>query len=362
MDIFVTDIDALRLLRLARIDGSLALAATDVHQVTPHAAVGLDADDLAALESLGLGPLSPATPLHVRVAGRQWRSHNPSVRPHLSSSPLPAGSFCRLIPTKGNTPAARALVRLNVYLDSPATCLASLAHRCMPLVARGRLTRERLLLRLSSICMELTGSYSSGADEGTCTFGLKPTCDYEGMLTILDDAHYLRGGSLAMTATSRAMPDSASPMETLLGLAVALPPRGGGFSIERPLLNQPLELTARQRSLMRHTTMRPDVYLPRHRIALEYLGRDYHEGERAMLEDSARIQDYQTCGITVFTVTFADVRSVTTLDSLMLRLAHEMARSGDKNVRDHIHRIVADEKARQARMTLLAELLPRHTE
>jgi hypothetical protein len=358
MDLFVTDIDALRMLRIGRTSASLRLLSSDVRDVSSHPSRRVDESLLGTLEDLGLGSFSADRPLHLWVPGKGQRIHCLAVRSHVHAAFLPEGSFLQLAPSTASH--ARSFPdELRIFVDAPSLCLSQLSVGFSRLVRLGRLSEQTALVRLAATGMELVGSYARDPSDplnGPCTYGVAPMCSVDKLAERLHALDGVRGRKMATRVSRWLSSGSASPAETTLDLSLTLPVSLGGLLVRHALLNEPLRFTDHQLSLMAHSSMRPDLYWPEWRLALEYNGRKFHEGSASLAEDAARVQDYQTCGITVFPVTSANLRNVTALEALALRIGQATLPFEGRAERDRIRRAISDDKAHAARILMLAEL------
>ena len=244
----------------------------------------------ATLESLrNLGILRRGRPVDLLVASQGQRRNGSGVRCHCLSGELPRRSFSELAP--------------NVYVCVPELCFLQLAGSHSPVD----------LLRLG---MELCGHYSLA--EGRRGFlDRPPLCSRAGLLAYLDAVHATRGVAKARRAAGLVIDGSASPMESSLALLLCLPTRWGGYGLPRPILNGQLTLSPGAARIVGQRRCSPDLSWPQRRVAVEYLGREYH---REFGHDLSRVLGLRRDGWRVELVGIGQLRNQAAATELARRL------------------------------------------
>lgn len=364
MDAVVTYEDSLKLLRIARIDTSLALvpARPDGFSGPAPTCCNFDMRLLRAALPESFSPPTPEAPLHLAFPSRSARTKSSCIVPTAVLNELPEDAFLEVVRVDG-TPLAEGLNdRVRLFVEAPGLSLVRMAHHLGRRVAAGTFSEDAALIRLAGLGMEFCGSFArdpQNPGRGVSTFDLPAVGCAQDILRLLDSLPRLRGLRLARKAASYVRDDSGSPHETLLSLAYRLPPKMGGAEFAEPLANAPLVWPdqARARGILKHQSMRPDFHWPQYLLASEYLG-GVHGKPSSLAEDSNRIQDYQSCDYSVFPATYEDVRNTQALGSYLARLARVMATYEGEDFARRMERVLLDPDVRQARAVLIAHLLP----
>lgn len=354
--------DSLELLRIARADPELLLvpaAADELHD----GEAGRCALDLALLSAALPEPMarpSRERPLRLLSFSREARCKSGAVRASTLLAHPPEGSFLEVVRADGSPLAEGAFDRARLFVESPGLCLVHNARSLSGRVGSGVLARDSAVIRLAALGMELCGSYARNPESpgrGVSTFGLEPVCSWAELRSYVEGAGHLHGLSLARRAVGCVRDGSGSPHETLLSLAFRLPPAQGGAGLAEPLANAPLEWPEGSRGILKHHTMRPDFHWPQYRLASEYLG-GVHGAAGAFVEDSNRIQDYQSCDYTVFPATYEDIRDARRLGAYLARLIRVMAKYEGAAFAREKNAMLLDPDVTRARALLIANLLP----
>ena len=350
---FLAEKDSLRLLRFARSSPSLFLSPCPEGELVVEPYTSAELLELRRALPPEMSGFDAASPLCLTFFSRESRSQSKLIRPFVSLSALPPGAFLEVM-----GPWGRAGSR--VYVESPALALVRMAQVLLPAVRGGQLRRSAALVRLMGLAMEFCGTYARDPLDplgGPCAYGVEPLADADSLRRFLLGASGIRGLRFAREASGYALDGSASPAETLLALAMSLPPRLGGAPLPGFAMNEPLELEGDATSLLHHRSMRPDFYWREQRVALEYNGK-VHDSEDGHEEDHFRRQDYATCGIGVVEARSSDVRDTGALERLIKLVALELERRGGDgpSLRKRIDASLQDPQARVARAQLVYEL------
>jgi hypothetical protein len=160
----------------------------------------------------------------------------------------------------------------------------------------------------------------------------------------------LKGRTNAMKVLNFIVNGSASPMETILTMLLTLPYRLGGYGFPKPILNYPIEVTAKVKNSENNSTFYCDLYWPDNKVAVEYDSDKYHTGSYRIGKDAIRRNALTSSGITVITVSR---RQIT--ESARLR---ELAEVLSKLLGKRLKYSLKDFTFLQAK--LLDQLLPRN--
>ncbi|MCH4053171.1 MAG: hypothetical protein LKG38_03840 [Atopobiaceae bacterium] len=231
-----------------------------------------------------------------------------------------AGRLAELLLAGGTLPhMPGSREEAHLLVASPAQLSLERARTLAALSKAGKISCVEAVILETSFQMELCGRFSRAFDEpqtGECAYDIEPLSDSLSLRSSLMRCKGAHGSRLALQAVRLVHDGAGSPPEVLLMLALMLPPKYGGIHMRDALANQPLEIPDDLRGGMRHKQIRPDLYWPAYRLALEYDG-SVHATTRGMREDKSRMQDYVTCGITALPVTYQDICSPAALSRLL---------------------------------------------
>ena len=282
------------------------------------------AERLLSGELKGLTP-----PLHVLVTDRGKANSNRLTRCHLWSNRMPRSAFFRAAP---NLP--------DLYLVSPAVMLFQLARD---------LSFERLVQLLHEACGTYATPFLSSSGHDSCA----PLVSLRSLKQFAAGVCDLRGGPSFAKALDWVIAPSASPMETVAVMLLCLPRRYGGYGLPLPRANHPLEIPVRaghrdgrnvwtardgydrygcggyggsgagypQGRTGGRTRVYGDLFWPEADIVLEYDGRLSHRGSEKVSKDYARCNALESAGVTVLTISAAQLKSVDQLDRVARRIA-----------------------------------------
>ena len=357
MDLYLTGASSLSLLRHARRSADLAL----VPAGSP-AERDLRVDPARLAGMLPGGVLLPtsARPLELRFPDAAARCQSCLVRAHTGPAELPEGSFLEVLSSRGDPSPFSADHEGHVYVESAALALLSGARALYGNVARGRLTANAALIRLSALAMELCGSYARdpmSPATGSVAYDLEPVAGVCEIRDLLGQMGGASGVKLARRAASYANDGSGSAMETLWYFAFCLPPRLGGIHLERPLQNVAIEWPPGTRELACHKVLRPDFHWPRFRRVCEY-DSELHKSPHAFYEDRNRAKDYGLCELGYFPITDRDTESADAMLAFLRQLVRSIEGSQDERFRRRIRRVLADPEVHAARNVLRSLLMP----
>lgn len=244
--------------------------------------------------------------LHVTVQDERARNRSRTLHCHCWSDGFPEGAFYQL--GEGNCVAAPEFAYLQMARELSVTqlialgdelcgvysfdedCLSGVRQRGVPLTTPGR---------LAGFLEMVEGRAARGGAGGSVPQGLRK----------------------AQRAVAHVVSNSASPMETMLEMLLALPCRMGGYGIPRPLMNHEIRLSGEAAAIARRRSLRADLWWGERCVDLEFNGRAAHSGERAEFSDRARTNALMLMDCTVIEMTSQQLMSFGEFELLALHLA-----------------------------------------
>lgn len=244
------------------------------------------------------GPWWLSRPLHVIVSDAAARRDSREVVSHLWSSSLPKGTV----------------------LDSEnGFCI------CSPELTFLQMADALDVVDLVELAYELCGTYDVSTSElRPCA----PLTSVEKLSAFIGKAEGVRGRRKALRALRYVADGAASPRETVLAMLLCLPYGLGGYRFELPVLNYRIDVGARARKVTTKQFYRCDLYWPSAKLALEYDSDAEHLGSRSAARDSSRRTALDALGISVISVTTAQIASREETE----RIAHHVAKRLGKRV------------------------------
>ncbi|WP_373577389.1 hypothetical protein [Parafannyhessea umbonata] len=112
--------------------------------------------------------------------------------------------------------------------------------------------------------------------------------------------------------------ESRSPMETSTAILLSASRRMGGYGLPKPMLNQTVELSAQSSAVAGTPYYVVDLYYPKPNVAIEYLGKPYHEDVN---RDVTREYVLKCEGCTLFNVTITQVITSSLRNRLVMDIA-----------------------------------------
>lgn len=180
-------------------------------------------------------------------------------------------------------------IRDGIHVVSPALCFVQLCKTLSTIEA----------LELG---MEFCGTYAlrpdALEDKPSRTYQLMSTMSLQRKLNAWKDIHGLHQ---ARTIAPLLANGAASPMESKLFLLLSLPQKYGGYNIEKPELNQTIELPPECRLILRQESVRPDMLWRAAKLVVEYDGA-YHDDPAQARKDEKRRAVLETLGYTVVAI------------------------------------------------------------
>lgn len=342
--VIVCGTSALQGMRRARRVGTLwswmPLDADEQRSVLASATSGVNAIDFDLLSLHGFWGSGELEELELLVGSPGARRVAPRTRCRCYSGSLPPGSICRVAP--------------GIYATSPAyTAL--------------QYSRNHDLAATTMLLFELMGTYGLHEDAtmpiawggywpekptstGAAAFGSDRAtfhCERAATPEAIELQARATSSSAARTfkrAAAIALPNSASPMESVMAAMMAAPHRVGGFGLSSlsggVLLNHRIEFdndAVLMASGMPYAIC--DLYVPAASSEMEYNGFE-HEQERARFHDGQRNNGMRAMGIKVIVINRDQMRDVAALEAI----ARSLHRDAGERYRD----VAAGQRVRQA--------------
>ena len=201
--------------------------------------------------------------------------------------------------------------------------------------------------------MELCGGYSRDPIDphgGPCTFNIVPLTSTEEIRGFLQQVRGYPGLPKARNAVKYVLDNVWSPVESIIGMSINMPPRYLGFSVGTPVANKRIDVHPSMRDVIEKDCYYVDLLLEDISRGVEYDGTAHYDvdkiasaaidaarggfepgfvGEildatRAVKEkagnDKRRIRDLHTLGIEIDPITIDDLREYGRFESFMLQL------------------------------------------
>lgn len=338
MEIFITGTRALALLRESRRGDAPPIRAAS-HTPSGHLErQALPLDRLSLIAPVALADVSDSQPIEVVVQNKSDRIRASGVCSHVCKTSHQQ-SFVRLAVSAQRLVASGLPDNLEIYLDSACRCFLVFAQTLARLVRSGRIDRKEATMRLLVLGSELCGTYArdpGNPRKGKITFNLPKASSVDELRDYLAACKDAEGIFLARGAASYLVEGFRSPLEAEFYYALTLPPRLGGLSFPKPLINMPLivENNASPDPLSReyagaiqqsaghathHGVLTPDLHWPLADLGLvvEVDGYAYHSDKTTFLDDRLRDQDYRSLGFQVLRATYANASSREELESFL---------------------------------------------
>ena len=253
--------------------------------------------DPAMREALPPNAGTARSPLYIAVSNPSERSQAEGIVSHVQGYEHPSSTYYQ--------------VSDSIFVLSPEECFLRVAPKlAAPL---------RIML-----AMELAGTYSFSPTTGSYSFGVPSVATISSLSKHCAETPHSNSSLLDKTVRvlTWAVDDSASPMETIVVMLLSVPYRHGGYGIERPVLNVPLDHDGNVAPAGTPGTRKPDIAWPAHKLALEYNGRDYHHGIDDYARDSDRRDELEHLGYRVIPVSAEKLYDVRRFHELAMEVAH----------------------------------------
>lgn len=235
-------------------------------------------------------------PYHVLVPPEIKRASTVDMVFHVNCRELPSGSLRR--------------VGRGVFVVSPECCMRQLA--C-----------ELDVAQLVMLGYELCGSYSFAAD-GSAVFDALPQTSVSKLRRHAAASQGARGVKRMRCALPYVEGGSRSPAETAVAMLLGMPQRHGGYGLPAPVLNYRIDPRASRRGLVAQSRFFCDLFWPDRRVAVEYDSDLCHTGAERIARDSRRRADLLALGITVITLTKAQLYDERAFHSFVVMLAGQL--------------------------------------
>lgn len=291
-------------------------------------------------------------PLNILVDDHSFKRDTLLLKSHTWTRPLPERSFMDL----GD----------GIFVSAPELCFMQMAER-LSVVELVRLGYEltgsytlmskeclRGLYELDRVCVGDDAVISHDVDEmgsaalpsweqieewararRVVTFCSRPPLVSVSRLRwYVQKASGFRGRKRALRALKYILPDSASPMETVLAMLLCLPCSLGGYGLPLPRMNYQVGACGSPDSFTGKRFYYCDLYWPGQKLDVEYESDMCHTGAGRLAEDSVRRDALKNMGIDVVTITWAQVKSWERMDAVARLIAGILGKRLQRNVDD----------------------------
>jgi len=189
-------------------------------------------------------------------------------------------------------------------------------------------------VKLIELGIELCGTYSLPGDaidtvletaEKTL-YNLPPLTDRKKMSAFLAHMKGGRGQRQALWALKYIVDKSASPMETILVMLLALPYKHGGYGLPMPELNRRIDLGKLVKKSSSKEFLRCDLYWEDAGLIVEYDSDLYHSGPKQIAEDAKRRNALTSTGVRIITVTNQQIHNAIEFDKVARLISANMGR------------------------------------
>lgn len=187
-----------------------------------------------------------------------------------------------------------------------------------------QLATQLSLPRLAMAGMELCGTYAVSPDEDGEIVQRRQLTTCSTLLSFLEKSASSYGAKKARRALSLIADGAASPQEARLYLLLSMPVRLGGCGLPPAQLNYRIETNASGGIDPAKRYRLCDLYWPDRQVAVEYDSDAFHTGAEKIASDSIRRAALSTRGISVVTVTGAQLRSPMMTDQLVVALCRKL--------------------------------------
>lgn len=277
-------------------------------------------------------------PVDLMVRTQESRSSGREARFHVWRGLLPSGSLLRLDdelfvsgPELAVIQLCSAQGKLDALLDAHAQAVRAETELLDGLGLDERPVydhplhweRIRRLVAAVTVACEFSGTYRLRHGEKGAVFGARPLMSMESLARACADVGPSQGTRRARRVSELALDGSASPMETSLALMLSLPVDFGGFGLERPLLNCPLDVSGERGGVSDRDAVVPDILWFGQRVILEYDSAEFHaaRGSARVEKDAARANVLTALGYRVLRATPQTVRSLADVTLLARQIA-----------------------------------------
>lgn len=246
-------------------------------------------------------PWGLSVPLNILVANGSARKSTVGLKCHSATLEFPYCSFIRVEP--------------GLVVCSPELCFMQMAS-------------ELSFVELVTLAYELCGSYRLG-NKSDPDRGFRddlPLTSTARLIEYATKAIGQKGRVKALRALAYTADNSASPMETILTLLLALPCKQGGYGFSLPRLNYPLDVPRKTKSSGDKPRYYCDLYWPDSKLAIEYDSDAYHAASDRIARDAIRRNALSLAGATVITVSRRQIQSTTEIHKIAVLLSKHQNR------------------------------------
>lgn len=290
-----------------------------------------------ALSELGV----TTTPVNLLVPSQSARSSGNDVRFHVWSGVVPQGSF-QLVSNEVLVSGSELTIiqlcsaqsKLDALLDAHVAAVRAEAELAGPVDQREKPVidhplkweRIRRLVAATVVACELAGTYRLGSETRPTSYRAPRIMNADGLARVAAAAGKSQGTLRARRVSELMLEGSASPMETVLALMLTLPVEFGGFGLEKPLLNQAIDVRESGRGISDRDVVVPDFIWPDQGVVLEYDSDEFHalRGKGQLKRDATRANILTALGFRVFRATSQTVRSLPELTLLVRQIARAL--------------------------------------
>ncbi len=158
------------------------------------------------------------------------------------------------------------------------------------------------------------------------------------LLTVAQLEQYLigakgcRGFRKAMAALPHVVENSASPMETFDVMALCLPPRLGGYGLDKPLMNPEIPLNRRAARIAKKHVCYPDMCYLAIKLDIEHHGKLDHSDPQDQASDRARVNALKEMGFEVIELTIDQVADLQAFEYIVQRIARLLGKRLRKEI------------------------------
>lgn len=241
---------------------------------------------------------SAGEPLHVLAQPDRGRHPTRRITFHQTATTLPARSLLEIAP--------------NVAVCSPELVFVQMAES-LPLG------------ELIALGYELCGCYPISADQSGSRVRSQLTTPAR-LTAFGERAARMSGLRKARVAARYIRAKSASVRETEMSALLQTPMKWGGLGLPEARANEPVPLSHRATQIARGKRVVCDLLWENPPIAVEYDGREYHEGDQNQVRDSRRRDAMAADGFHVVTVTSPQLDGATEFFEIADSITRKMGR------------------------------------
>ncbi|MCF0232601.1 MAG: hypothetical protein HUJ63_10150 [Enterococcus sp.] len=215
----------------------------------------------------------------------------------------------------------------NELVCSPEYCLFSLSHN---------LTTTELSLIASELCASFSYRQIDGSFE---LYNFKPATSINKIEAFAKKYLSCSAQKKFMNKLKYTIENALSPAEIVLALKLIAHRNSGGYEFPAPLLNHKIKVRQGVSKMLdkyagsiteidtsQLTHMRPDLYWPKHKLAVEYDSNYSHASNEQLNRDSVRRSLLKSNGIDVITVTHDQLFDYRKFDLVASSIAKAMGK------------------------------------